>query len=298
MSRLATVLALLFALIPAARSNPMPQAAAPPAPNYARSAEGYANQFNDIVAAYRAGDRGRGLLLIDYYYRVPDEPRWFAEHFPAEQAGKLMERYDEVFAGFATALDSTIRDLMNDPGATITSTLGKSTNETPDKQAPYQNASGLKSVKEMPLSICNFTIHENEQDAASWAKTVTYDQGAFRLVGSGAWPFWAWDDNAGLIDDKRGRFVRLPVIFDRRTPLYPETARRRHIQGEVVLEVIVGKDGMVKKVTLVSGDPILRQAAIDAVQQWRFSPGTMAGETIETNTRVTVNFSFGPPPKK
>jgi TonB family protein len=73
-------------------------------------------------------------------------------------------------------------------------------------------------------------------------------------------------------------------------PDYPEPARVQHIEGPVVLEALVGKDGTVEKLSTVSGDPQLATAATDAVRQWRFKPFLRNGSPEEFQTRITVDF--------
>ena len=73
-------------------------------------------------------------------------------------------------------------------------------------------------------------------------------------------------------------------------PEYPEPARAQHIQGSVVLQVVVGKDGAVEKLQTISGDPLLAQAASDAVQQWHFRPFFRNGQPQDFQTRITVSF--------
>lgn len=73
-------------------------------------------------------------------------------------------------------------------------------------------------------------------------------------------------------------------------PEYPEQAREQHIQGPVVLEALVGKDGVVQTLKTVSGDPQLAAAATDAVRQWRFKPYHRNGRAEEFQTQVTVSF--------
>jgi len=73
-------------------------------------------------------------------------------------------------------------------------------------------------------------------------------------------------------------------------PDYPESAREQHIQGPVVLDVVVDKDGAVEKLSTVSGDPQLAAAATDAVRQWRFKPFFRNGSPEEFQTQITVSF--------
>ena len=73
-------------------------------------------------------------------------------------------------------------------------------------------------------------------------------------------------------------------------PDYPESAREQHIEGPVVLEALVGKDGTVQKLSTVSGDSQLATAAANAVRQWRFKPFLRNGSPDEFQTRITVDF--------
>jgi TonB family protein len=79
-------------------------------------------------------------------------------------------------------------------------------------------------------------------------------------------------------------------VLYRVEPDYPEAARVQQIQGSVVLEVLTAHDGAVQEVKLVSGEPLLAEAAIAAVRQWRFKPRVVQGQPIETQTRVVLNF--------
>jgi TonB family protein len=73
-------------------------------------------------------------------------------------------------------------------------------------------------------------------------------------------------------------------------PDYPESAREQHIQGPVVLDALVDKDGAVEKLSTVSGDAQLAGAATDAVKQWRFKPFFRNGSPEEFQTQITVSF--------
>ena len=74
-------------------------------------------------------------------------------------------------------------------------------------------------------------------------------------------------------------------------PSYPAMARGGKLEGEIVLSAVVAPDGTVKSVRAVNGNPILANAAIDAVKQWRYDPFKLNGVPIETETTVKVKFS-------
>ena len=75
-------------------------------------------------------------------------------------------------------------------------------------------------------------------------------------------------------------------------PQYPPLARQARIQGTVVLQAVIGKDGKVQNPQVVSGHPMLTQAAIEAVKQWRYKPYSLNGEPVEVDTQININFTL------
>lgn len=89
-----------------------------------------------------------------------------------------------------------------------------------------------------------------------------------------------------------GGNVQAANIVQRVMPIYPPEAKANHVQGAVRFTVVIGKDGAVQNVTLVSGDPVLAQAAKDAVQKWIYKPTLLNGDPVEVVTQVDVNFTL------
>jgi TonB family protein len=82
-------------------------------------------------------------------------------------------------------------------------------------------------------------------------------------------------------------------------PAYPPLARQAHVQGSVILDADISKDGTVEALRVVSGHPMLISAALDAVKQWRYKPYVVKGEPVPINTDVIVNFALsGGSPKQ
>jgi periplasmic protein TonB len=80
------------------------------------------------------------------------------------------------------------------------------------------------------------------------------------------------------------------MLIKRVQPVYPPQARAMHLGGPVTLGATIAKDGSVKNLKQVSGDPTLGKAAIDAVSQWKYSPYLLDGQPVDTPTQITVNF--------
>ena len=86
--------------------------------------------------------------------------------------------------------------------------------------------------------------------------------------------------------------VTAGLLMTKVQPSYPPLAKQARIQGTVVLQAVIGKDGSIQNLRAVSGHPMLIQSAIDAVRQWRYKPYFLNGEPVEVDTQVTVNFTL------
>lgn len=83
-------------------------------------------------------------------------------------------------------------------------------------------------------------------------------------------------------------------ILSKVPPIYPPEARQAGIQGAVVLHAVIGKDGTIRSLKLVSGpDELLEKAAWTAVSQWIYKPFLLNGNPVDVETTITVNFSLG-----
>jgi periplasmic protein TonB len=89
-----------------------------------------------------------------------------------------------------------------------------------------------------------------------------------------------------------GGNVQAAHLVNRVQPIYPPLARQTRISGTVKLHAIIGKNGAVEQLQVVSGHPLLVQSALDAVKQWRYQPTLLNGEPVEVDTEIDVIFSL------
>ncbi len=80
------------------------------------------------------------------------------------------------------------------------------------------------------------------------------------------------------------------LVIHRVDPDYPEAARSANLQGVIVLDVVVGRDGSVVDIRAVNGPEVLAQAAMDALRWWRFKPYRVDGQPVVVETTVAVEF--------
>src|SRR5882672_296763 len=86
--------------------------------------------------------------------------------------------------------------------------------------------------------------------------------------------------------------VSAGLLIKRVQPNYPPLARQARIQGTVVLQAEINKEGAIQNLQLISGHPMLAPAAIEAVKQWRYKPYLLNGEPVAVDTQVVVNFTL------
>ncbi|HLZ43921.1 MAG TPA: TonB family protein [Candidatus Sulfotelmatobacter sp.] len=100
------------------------------------------------------------------------------------------------------------------------------------------------------------------------------------------------------VNSLRGGATRTPQqssanrIIHQVAPEYPPKAKAQGIQGPVVLDVQVGGDGRVSGVQVISGDPVLADAAVSAVKQWIYTPFSVDGKPVERQSRITLRFTL------
>jgi protein TonB len=82
-------------------------------------------------------------------------------------------------------------------------------------------------------------------------------------------------------------------LIQKTTPVYPPIAKAARVQGTVVLQATISKTGAIEGLHVVSGPPMLQQAAKDAVMTWRYKPYLLSGEPVEVETTVNVIFTLG-----
>lgn len=89
-----------------------------------------------------------------------------------------------------------------------------------------------------------------------------------------------------------GGNVQAANLIKKVVPVYPHEAKKAHVSGQVRFTVIIATDGTIKSIVLVSGDPMLVDAARDAVQQWVYKPTKFNGYPVEVVTVIDVNFNL------
>ena len=127
--------------------------------------------------------------------------------------------------------------------------------------------------------IFNLTILFRAPDAATTAVDSVQSNGAIQQV------------------LQVGGDVMPPVVLNHVEPVYPIAARRARISGMVTIEAVIDREGVVKDARVLKPLPFgLSEAALDAVRQWKFRPGTLEGKPVDVKFNLTINFHLPQPP--
>jgi periplasmic protein TonB len=86
--------------------------------------------------------------------------------------------------------------------------------------------------------------------------------------------------------------VSTGLLIKKVAPKYPEVAKQAGVQGQVVLQAEIDKNGDIRTLTFVSGHPCLVPAAIEAVKKWKYKPYTLKGRPVAVETQIIVNFTL------
>jgi protein TonB len=89
-----------------------------------------------------------------------------------------------------------------------------------------------------------------------------------------------------------GGQIQEALLVRKVSPVYPPLARQARISGTVRLQAIIGIDGAIRELRVLSGHPLLVQSALDAVQQWRYRPTELNGQPVEVLTQIDVNYTL------
>ena len=104
-------------------------------------------------------------------------------------------------------------------------------------------------------------------------------------------------DNTAAVTNNAAERVQMSVdtadvVSQPVKPGYPLLARQMKVQGSVILQALIGRDGLIQDLQVVSGPPILANAAQEAVKQWHFKPHYQGAAPVETQAKITVNFTI------
>jgi TonB family protein len=167
------------------------------------------------------------------------------------------------------------------PAIQAAEAVGPSITATQRKVLPPLEVEVVSGGKRRPLQPKNNTVKVDLQE-----NTQPIQQASSTTVEPMTKP--ATDASTSVhLSPETEKMVARPV-----EPSYPLLAKQMKVQGAVVLQALIGKAGSIDDLHVLSGPAILSSAAMEAVKQWRFKPYFQEGRAVETQARITVNFTI------
>lgn len=249
------------------------------APAYPESADGLKSLLQDILAAIKSHDAQKSSLLLTSL-SLPNHEQWFLKSFGANEGPRLEAKYTDLESKAPEWLKKRFENVASQAQTDVAVKL---------VQKPVDAAARLyKAVAD--AMITDFTIYD-ASGGKDFLGDFVYVDGGFRYLDEQV--FLALS-NAPAMRVRIGGSVQNAKLVNHVQPIYPAEARQDHVEGTVALHVVVGKDGTVQEVSVVSGPPALAQSSLDAVKQWRYQPTLLNGNPVEVDTQVNVIYQLRP----
>jgi TonB family protein len=248
------------------------------------------------MSAAREGDQSK-LKEITHGLMIPNYEMWFKTTFGEEDGVKMAAAYQKSLEWQENWLPKLFEGLAKDQGEWEVEEV-----KEPDlpPTMPCQEAL-LKAAKNGTMFYwvgLQITAGSGTKAGRS-AGYYTLVEGAYRrldCVGMGLGiPGGMASGGPWTGPIRVGGNVQAARALYKVPPEYPKEARKKGISGTVRLHVIVAKDGSIKQLEVVSGHPLLQQAALDAVRQWRYQPTLLNGAPVEVDTTIDVIFALNQP---
>jgi TonB family protein len=241
------------------------------AESYPNTPDGLRRLLLDLLRAAKSDGRAK-LRTEIAAMEIPDYENWFTHVYGQEKGQKLADMYEESLKASELHFEMLCDELAYHQGVISV--------EKPDPQTAF----GISSD---PLDAYRASWKKTDNSVGPDNQSIGvfyFVDGRFRVDG-------LRHDVRVLSTNKVGP-VMVGKLVNRVPPIYPPLARQARIQGTVAVNVIVRKDGTVEVQNVGAGHPLLAQAAVDAVKQWRYEPATVKGEPVDIQTKIYVVFAL------
>lgn len=251
------------------------------------------SQMTTALAAARQGDQAK-LKEIGRSWIIPDYELWFKAMFEEGTGATMASAYGANLEPTEKMLPRLFQWLAQQEGELVIEDA-----KTLPKRSDSWCGEKLESLLKSDLALYRVSVGKADSSGLRSGRVAGYFalvNGDYRRLdcpslGLGQPP--SSGPPHGLTGPLRvGGNVQGARILKRVAPVYPRDALAAHISGTVRLHAIIGKDGSIKRLEIVSGPPALKEAAFDAVRQWRYQTTLINGEPIEVDTTIDVLFSI------
>jgi len=251
---------------------------------YPDSPEGLKALIDDVFGALKTDNKAKISELLDNL-AIPDYKTWFVKEFGAVEGQRLALKYQEVAPQLRGETEKLFQSALKYGTTEVTVTalqkpldpsvrgLGRAIVEAMQEPITFYDADGRSPTQQYPSFLGNYF----------------YVHGGFRYLNGRVLQALSTAPPPRI---RLGGQVIASKLSHKVDPIYPAEARASRTEGSVILHAIIGTDGRVKDLNLVSGDPVLADAAMIAVRQWQYQPTKLNDAPAEVDTTVTVTFQM------
>jgi hypothetical protein len=225
------------------------------------------NQLDDLVS---------GL-------RIPESANWFSATFGEELGSSLAATYKDSWKNYQYAVAQMFRE--NPSGKHFQVFVKEYSPSSPVPSDSFIQA--ILQNSKIPLKLYTAGVGK-DRPTNTLPGIYVYCQGSFRVVN--------WRTFYGLPNVKPARIrvgtsVAMSQLIRQVNPVNSPEVRQKHLQGTVVLHIVIDRDGSVMKADPVSGPSELVKESEDAVRQWLFKPTLLNGDPVEVDSTISIVFS-------
>jgi TonB family protein len=275
---------------------------APPAsqaaiPSYADSASGLEKLIGNIFRAAKKGDPATLNALIASLSQ-PVNASWFQSTF-GEDGNAMFKEYPGSGPRLASALQAFFAKLRAEQFTQASAHKHEVSCDDDSGELIYP----VVVMRQQPVPLYELRLHEGGKFYRLWA--LAYVDGGFRYVGDLKPPDFRTAPARSLVEGKstdsanqdvkrvrQGGSLTAAKLLHKIQPQYPDKARSERLQGTVRLHAVIAADGAIRLLRVQTGYCSLGEAAMKAVQQWRYQPTMFQGMPVEVDTPIDVIFSL------
>lgn len=251
------------------------------APAFAEMPDGLKKLVQDLSDAEKTGDTKRSS---DVYTKliIPNHSQWFGKTFGQTEGERLDAKYNELIEVSTSSLKKRVAlAVQKGQNYVVVRTFQKA------EDVRIALLKAILAAMSDPTALYRAAMNSGPEDKSpTLLGDFVYVEGGFRYLDFAVMQALSTAPPPPIPGN-----IQRPKLVKEVNPVYPLGAKANGVQGTVKLHIIVAKDGSVRKIELVSGDPQLVQAAIDAVKEWRYQPSLLNGQAVEVDTEVYVAFS-------
>ena len=263
--------------LPASQETASKPAQVIAAESYPNTADGLHSLLTDLLAAAKSDEEGKLSSKISEL-EIPNYEKWFTQTYGPEKGQAVADAYGKSLKISEQQFKMLWVELAKQDGEIV---IGKL-----DANRKFNLAK-----KDGPLA------GPTDQVKAEWNETDTSAGPAAQPIGyfcfvDGKFRLSNFPHELHFLSTTNPGPVVSAKLISRVQPIYPEAARQLRLRGMVSINVVIHKDGTVTVQNVGAGHPLLAQAAVAAVQQWKYEPTTVNGEPVDVQTKVYVTFEF------